>query len=94
MAEEKVSFTEKLKKIGYYIVLPLIGLAFVAKLIFDLFFKKDTLKEALIADQGKAQAATEAKTKAEDAKADADAIEDKIGKIEGDENWDKKRDKF
>jgi len=94
MAEQTPSFTEKLKKIGYYIILPLIGLAFVAKLIFDLFFKKDTLKEALIADQGKAQAATEAKTKADGAKAQADEIEDKISKIEGDENWDKKRDEF
>lgn len=94
MSEEKSTALAGLKKLGYYIALPLIGLAIIAKVLFSLFYKKDTLKEALVEDGSKQAAAADAKAKAEDAKASADAVGDKIDKLPEDPEWQNKRNKF
>jgi hypothetical protein len=96
MGEEQKSSSliEKIKSVGKAIVLPLIGLALVARFIYSIFFKKDTLKEALIADQDKASKATEAAVRGEASGRAADEIGAKADNVQEDPEWESKRKKF
>ena len=94
MSDKSSNFMSKLKRAGYYAILPLIGLAIVAKVVFDLFFKKNTLKEALVQDGPKRAAAADAAARADEAKKAADALGKKAGEVKGDEEWQDKRNKF
>jgi len=82
---------DKVKEFGAFVVA---GALVVLAIVKWILGRKETMKEALIKDAPKSQAAAEAKTKADDAKAEADALGKKADNVKEDESWEKSRKKF
>lgn len=76
----------------FYILLPLVIIAFVSKLVLDSNYQGaiDTVNDAQNADNELAQQQAAANAVANTHNDNANAIEDKIDTINGDEGWHKK----